>query len=62
MRSIAAKNGKSLPAGVSLALDRSEHDLAEPEEPSGSLVDVLKLPVTRNRMVLTFNGIHIVGL
>lgn len=62
MRSITAKNGKSLLAGVSFALDRYEHDLAEPEEPSGSLVDVFKSPVTRTRMVLTFNGIHLVGL
>lgn len=52
MRSIAAKNGKSLPAGVSLALDGDEHDPAEPEEPSGSLVDVFKSPVMRTRMVL----------
>jgi len=52
MRSIAAKNGKSLPAGVSLALDGDEHDPAELEEPSGSLVDVFKSPVMRTRMVL----------
>lgn len=52
MRSMAAKNGKSLPAGVSLALDGYKHDPAEPEEPSGSPVDVFKSPVTRTRMFL----------
>jgi len=52
MRSIAAKNGKSLPAGVLLSLDGDEHDAAEPEESSGSLVDVFRSPVTRTRMVL----------
>ena len=52
MRSIAAKNEKSLPAGVSLALDWDEHDSTEAEERSGSLVDAFKSPVTRTRMVL----------
>jgi len=32
MRLIAAKNEKSLPAGVSFALDGDEHDSAEPKE------------------------------
>lgn len=54
MRSIAANNGKSLPAGISLSLDGNEHDdaAAASEEPSGSLVDVFKSPLTRTRMVL----------
>jgi OCT family organic cation transporter-like MFS transporter 4/5 len=52
MRSIAAKNGNSLPAGVSLALDGNEHHAGKPDEPSGSLVDVFRSPVTRTRMVL----------
>lgn len=52
MKSIAAKNGKSLPVGVSLASDRDEQDPAEPEEPSASLVDVFKSPVTWTRVVL----------
>lgn len=43
---------KSLSARVSLALDGDEHTPAEPEEPSGSLVDVFKSPVTCMRMVL----------
>lgn len=52
MRSIAAKNGKSLPAGVSLALASDEQDAADSDESSGSLVDVFHSPVTRTRMVL----------
>eukprot|EP00253_Pinus_taeda_P018340 PITA_18340 len=52
MRSMAAKNGKSLPAGVSLALESDEHDAAESAETSRSVVDVFRSPVTRTRMVL----------
>lgn len=51
MRSIAATNGKSIPAGVSLALDGDESDATETSESSGSLVDVFKSPVTRGRMI-----------
>lgn len=51
MRSIAATNGKSIPAGVSLALDGDESDATETGESSGSLVDVFKSPVTRGRMI-----------
>lgn len=51
MRSIAAKNRKSIPAGVSLALDGDQKDATDGGESSGSLLDVFKSPVTRSRMI-----------
>jgi OCT family organic cation transporter-like MFS transporter 4/5 len=58
MHSIAKSNGKSIPDGVMLALDdeannRSSYDELETKEAiSGSLVDVVRLKITRVRLFL----------
>ncbi|PHT44266.1 Organic cation/carnitine transporter 4 [Capsicum baccatum] len=59
MRTIAKSNGKHLPDGVVLALDSEVNDDDSPdtqseskEAPNGSLLDVLRLPLTRFRLFL----------
>lgn len=51
MRSIAAKNGKLIPVGISLALESDQDDCTESGELSGNLADVFKSPVMRTRMI-----------
>ncbi|CAN1239459.1 Organic cation/carnitine transporter 4 [Linum grandiflorum] len=55
MRSIAAGNGRRLPDGVVLALDEdlNNNDDETTGKASGSLVDVIKSPVTRIRLFLS---------
>ncbi|KAK1279631.1 Organic cation/carnitine transporter 4 [Acorus gramineus] len=56
MHSIAARNGKRVPDGVSLILDndnKQESENAVTGIVSGSLVDVMRSPVTRGRLILT---------
>ncbi|KAL5737839.1 hypothetical protein ACOSP7_030600 [Xanthoceras sorbifolium] len=63
MRSIAKSNGKHLPDGVILSLDEEENDDSngkqnykeefEPKEAiTGSVIDVIRSPVTRIRLIL----------
>ncbi|KAK1581728.1 hypothetical protein Q3G72_008496 [Acer saccharum] len=63
MRSIAKNNGKHLPNGVVLALDEEEsnesndkqdykEELEQKEAITGSIIDVIKSPVTRIRLFL----------
>eukprot|EP01018_Ginkgo_biloba_P011218 Gb_22848 [translate_table: standard] len=52
MRSIADKNGNSLPEGVCLGLEEDGSLTEETEEASGSLRDVLRSPVTRTRLII----------
>ncbi|CAN4102787.1 unnamed protein product [Withania somnifera] len=59
MQKIAKSNGKHLPDGVVLALDSEVNDDDSPdtqseskEAPNGSLLDVLRLPLTRFRLIL----------
>ncbi|MQM16594.1 hypothetical protein Taro_049555 [Colocasia esculenta] len=58
MREIARSNRRSVPDGVSLALDDDNGGTGEETTdveaaPSGTLVDVVRSPVTRLRLVLT---------
>jgi hypothetical protein len=46
-----SKNRKSIPVGVSLALDGDLKSATDAGDSSGSHVDVFKAPVTRRRMV-----------
>ncbi|OVA13169.1 General substrate transporter [Macleaya cordata] len=62
MRDIARGNGKQVPSGIQLALDDDnsekpsnevQNSKEETDAASGSLVDVIKLPITRVRLLLT---------
>lgn len=56
---IAQGNGKYLPSGIVIALDNDirkgggEEEVMNKEAESGSLVDVIKSPVTRTRLLLS---------
>lgn len=60
MRSIAQGNGNTIPQGVSLKLDQEEEEEEEDQIPdstdlhgaSGNLLDVLRSPMTRSRIII----------
>ncbi|KAK1325563.1 Organic cation/carnitine transporter 4 [Acorus calamus] len=55
IHSVAARNGKRIPDGVSLILDDDNNDNKQESgnAVSGSLIDVMRSPVTRGRLILT---------
>ncbi|ERN12733.1 organic cation/carnitine transporter 4 [Amborella trichopoda] len=52
MKKIAESNGAHLPAGISLVLDNQSSESDESSENSASLLDVVKTPLTRMRLIL----------